>query len=361
MLPCAVALTAAGGLLLLGSVPAWAQAAVLVPTAALLTLWALSRVFIGYTAVPSKRILAWAGGLAAIAALSAARAPGTLPSISVWVAWNSLWMFPLIAVVSKDERTAIDDFIRFASWILMVLAFYQHYVLGEATPASALPSAAVYAGTVLLLVPIALEREDRLLAFGLLVTLWWSGGVGAWLGLFAAFTLLSPWNPGFRLYAGLSGVAVCFIVMYGRIESVEAIERARLWVEAWRSIGLRPLLGFGPGSWRTGELVAYPLVVAAELGIPFALLWFAGLWHCITAGGSYKRYGALAILVHSLWDPVFLAPANLWLLSYCAASAISEGSEGFEIPARWRFPVSAAVAWTGFVIGRNALAAWGGR
>ncbi|PCI40782.1 MAG: hypothetical protein COB53_00375 [Elusimicrobia bacterium] len=360
MLPCAVALTAAGSLLLLGSVPAWAHATVLVPTAGLLTFWGLSRVFIGHVTLPSHRNLVWAGVLAALAALSSLQSPQELPPTAVWIAWNALWLFPVIAFISKDERTAIDDAVRCAAWILMVLAFYQRLVLGIEAPASALPSSTAYAATVLLLIPLALERRDRLLACGLLITLLWSASVGAWLGLFAAFTLLNPWTPGFRLYAGLTGVVVCAIVIYGRIDSVEVIARAEQWVEAWRWIGSHPLLGMGPGSWKPDSPAAYPLVVAAEFGVPFALLWFAGIWHCLTTGGSYKRFGALAVLMHSIWDPVFMAPANLWLLCYCTASSISEGSEGVEIPVRWRLPAAAAIAFLGFFIGRSALAAWGG-
>ncbi len=360
MLPCAVAFTAAGSLLLLGCVPAWARATVSVPTIALLTFWGLSRTFIGYATLPSRRNLLWALSLVVLAGLSAAAAPQPLPPTAVWVAWNSIWVFPVIAFISKDERTAIDDAVRIAAWILMVLAFYQRLVSAEMAPASAFPSSAAYAGAVLLLIPIALERGDKLLASGLLITLCWSGSVGAWLGLFAAFVLLSPWTLGLRMAAGLSGVAACAIVMYGRLESLEVVERAGQWVEAWRAVGARPLLGFGPGSCSPESAAAYPLVTAAEFGIPFALVWFGGLWHCITAGRSYKRFGALAVVVHSLWDPVFVAPANLWLLAYCASSSISEGSEGMEIPTRWRIPVGLTIAFMGYWIGWSALAAWGG-
>lgn len=340
---------------MLGASGSRALAAVLASTTALLTLGGLFRVFVGYATLPSKRSLIWAAGLAGLAGLSAGLSPVEESETGAWVVWNALWIFPVISFVSKDQRTAIDDALRCAAWILMVLAFYQRWALGEAAPASALPSAQAYAAACLLLIPIALEREDWLLSCGLLVTLIWSGSVGAWLGFFTAFVLLSPWTAGIRLYAGLSGLALCMISLYGRLESTDFMERARLWTEAAGLIRARPLLGFGPGSWGAEAPAAYPLTAAAEFGIPFALAWFAGLWKGVSEGGSYKRFGIIAVLTHALWDPVLSAPAVFWLLAYCAASSIPEGSEGFEIPARWRIPVGAGIAGTGFCIGRFAL------
>jgi hypothetical protein len=241
-------------------------------------------------------------------------------------------MFPLIASVAKDERVFIDEAIRVAAWTLMVLAFYQRYALGIEAPPSALPTPGAYAAVILLALPVALERSDRLLAAGLLVSFAWSGGVGAWTGLFAALALTSPWKPGARFYGSLAGLALCAVVLYGRIESAEFAMRTDQFAALAGAVAERPLLGAGPGMFQHFDAAPAVLILSAELGLPI-----------------------------SFWDPFFAAPAVLWLFSYCAASTIPEGSEGIEIRLPWRFPVSGAALAAGYWVGRSALAAWGGR
>ncbi|MEE8424997.1 MAG: hypothetical protein V3S11_04175, partial [Elusimicrobiota bacterium] len=63
ILPALVALPAALGLLLRGSWDVWAQTVIHVAAAGGTTLWLLSRTFVGYLPLPSRRNMAWTAAL----------------------------------------------------------------------------------------------------------------------------------------------------------------------------------------------------------------------------------------------------------------------------------------------------------
>ncbi|MFH1724547.1 MAG: O-antigen ligase family protein [Elusimicrobiota bacterium] len=372
VLPALVALTVGLGPILRGSWDLWAQSLFHLATAAGLTLWLASRVLAGYVPLPSSRNLLWASALLLLGAAAVWTSPVHALAVPEWYNFlNALWMFPAIAALSKDERFYVDEAVRAAAWVLMVLAFYQRLVLGDARPESALVNVNVYAGAVLMLLPLALEKRDWLLAAGLGVSLWWASSVGAWLGLFAAFVLTGRWRREARFWIGLSGALVCLVVIYSKFQSPDVLNRWEWWKAAAAMAFDRPLTGYGPGSYAhvlpayreaggLGTLYAhqYFLQTAAEYGIPFAILWFGGLWHCLWKGGSYKRFGALAALIHSLWDWPLSMPSNLWLFSYFAASSISEGSRGVNIPSRLKVPVCALALAAGAMVTSRAWSLW---
>ncbi|MEE8424521.1 MAG: hypothetical protein V3S11_01765, partial [Elusimicrobiota bacterium] len=95
-----------------------------------------------------------------------------------------------------------------------------------------------------------------------------------------------------------------------------------------------------------------------EYGLLFSILWFSGLWSCVLRGNSYKRFGALAVLIHSCWDWTLSMPANLWLFSYFAASSLSTEERGINIRARWKIPAAVLIASVGWFVCRGALNLW---
>jgi len=365
VLTALVALTLAGGLLLRGSWDLWAQALLQLAAIGGLTLWLLSRIAVGHLPLPSRRNLLWAGALLALSALSVWASPLRTTVVPAWhVFLNALWIFPLTAALSKDERFYIDEALRAAAWVLMALAFYQKLRLGEAHPSSALVNPNIFAGTVLMLLPLAVEKRDWLLASGLTLSLWWTGSLGAWLGLFAAVVLTAPWRGGLRLWAGLAGTLICLVLVYDKFQSPEVLDRWVWWEAAARMVADRPWTGFGPEAfarilpaYKPAEGLAttyahqYYLETAVSFGLPFAALWFGGLWHCLWSGRSHKRFGALAVLIHSLWDWPLSMPANLWLLTYFCASSLSEGWTGINIPSRRRLLAAALTAALGIAAG----------
>lgn len=359
ILPALVALLAAVGPLLRGSWDLWAQALLHLLVISGLTLWLLTRIVVGFLPLPSNRVMAWIGVLTALAAASAWASP--LPGFArpaFYVFLQGLWIFAAMAALSKDERTVIDQLIRVGAWILMALAFHEHWSLGLERPASALLNQNIYAGVVLLLLPLALERGDWLLAAGLLWSLLWTKSAGAWLGLAGALAITRRRDHPAWAKLGVAVVLICAVVVYGRLDTPEVLHRWGWWKAAWAMAVDRPFSGYGPGSFAyvlpayrsmapygLYSLYAhqYFLETAAGFGLLFALVWFGGLWRVVMSEGHYKRFAVIAMLLHSLWDYTLAIPGAFWLFCYCAASAIPDSSRGVNIPSAYK-PVAAALA-----------------
>ena len=346
MLPLLIGLLAAVGPLLRGAWDLWAQSALVLAVTAGFSLWLIGRLAVGYIPLPSNRTLLWVLALGCLGACSAWLSPVRAQALPAWRAeFLGLWVFLAMTAVSKDERSAIDEAIRASAWVLLLLA-----------PASFL-NANVFAGTSLMLLALAAQKRDWLLAGGLVLILFWERSVGAWLGLGGALILSrrSAGGTAYRLGAAIG--FVCLVAIYGKLESPEVLHRWQWWETACRMAWTRPLLGFGPGSFAyamtafedpgraLSSLYAHQhfLETAAENGLPYLFLWGAGLYQCLRRGGPHKRFGALAILIQSLWDYPLSIPANFWLFSYFTASSIPESSRGVNIPARLKFPAALLV------------------
>ncbi len=372
ILPALVALPTALGPLLRGSWDLWTQCLIHAGVAVGITAWLSARAATGYFPAPSKRSLLWAASLMCLALASVWASPlKSLPLAEGWAFMGGAWLFLILPAVGKDERRIIDQAIRVSAWILMVLACYQRLSLGDERPASALVNQNVYAGAILMLLPLALETRDWLLAFGLLLNLWWAHSVGAWLGLSAALVVTLRFRSGAGFWAGVLGGLACLILIYNKFQSPEVLNRWDWWRSAAAMIYDRPLLGWGPGSfphalhaYREGGGLAttyahqFFLQVGAEYGLPFALIYFTGIWNCVLRGTSYKRFGALAALFHSLWDWPLSMPSNLWLFSYFAASSLRHEDRGVNIPARWKPALIAFIAACGSLLVFGASRLW---
>jgi len=364
LLPALVALPVSVGPLLRGCSTLWAQSIIHIATASGLTLWAVSRALLGYFPRPSNRNLAWTITLVLLGMFSVFVSPLGDAARPGWYNFlNTLWIFPAMAAVSKDERGHIDSAIRAVAWVLMVLAFYQRFRLGDARPPSAMVHETVYAGTILLLVPLALEKRDWLLSAGLVINLVWIESVGAWMGLSTALVLTQRRRGGIEFWAGIAGMLACSVYIYNQFQSPEVLDRLVLWKRAAAMIYDRPFLGFGPGAFAdalpaAGNAHHFFLQTAAEYGVLFVLVWAAGLWSLIIRGRSYKRFGALAILIQSLWDGSLSMPGNLWLFSYFAASSMSEEPRGINLPWRYRLLLCALLLAAGTYVTAGAWNLW---
>lgn len=362
MLAALLALPLAAGPLLGGAEGVRVLAALQSTFTAGLAVWLSARVLLGHLPLPSRRLLIWAAALATAGAAAAFSSPAgarALPGLASLLL--ALALFPALAELSKDERGLVDQALRLSGWLCAALALYQRFALGRADAAGPFDDPAVWCAALVMLAAPAYERGDRLLLCALALCGLVAGGLGAWWGLAAALWLTRGWRPVFWGRAAAVAAVVCLVVVYNRLGGLDLIERARVWRGAAAMLADRPLLGVGPGSF--GVLLAryapgaaaadarmHPLQAAAEWGLPAALLWFAGLWHCLRGGPSPKRFAALAVLLQSLWDPVFSVPSNLWLFSYLAASSIPETSEGANVPWRMRPALLAAAAAFGLLL-----------
>lgn len=376
ILPGLFALLTAVGPLLRGCWDVRAQSLLHLTLVVGLCAWIVSRVAVGYIPLPSRRVLLWSGLLAVLGAASVWTSPVHGLTLAPWGAGlGALWMFPAMAALSKDQRASVDQAIRAGGWVLLALAFYQHFALGDERPASALLNQNAYAGAVLLLLPLAAERRDWLLALGLVWTLWWTRSVGAWLGLSVALALTQRRRRPFLFWSGGAVALVCAVAIYGKLGTPEVLHRWWWWKAAAAMAMDRPFLGYGPGAFayvlpaylpaRSGGLYSlyahnYPLETLAEYGIPFALLWFAGLWRCLTRIGSHKGFGVLAALIQSLWDYPLSIPSNLWLFAYFAASSIPDSAEGINVPARRKLPAALTAAGLGWMLCGRVIDGWRG-
>lgn len=377
ILPLLAALLTAAGPLLRGAWDLWAQTLLELALVSGFSCWFISRILVGFVPLPSRRMLLWTGALVLLGFVSVFLSPVRGLVQGDWhVFLCALWIFQAMTTLSKDQRSWIDEAIRASGWILVALAFYQHFSLREQRPASALINQNVYAGAVLLLLALAVEKKDWLLTIGLLWSLAWTRSVGAWLGLSAALFLTQRRFSAFWFWTGAGISAICAVAIYAKLGTPEGLHRWWWWKAAARMAWDRPWFGYGPGAFsyvlprymdraQTGlfSLYAheYPLQIFAEYGFPFGLLWFAGLWRCLSRGVSHKSFGAMAVLIQSLWDYPLAIPSNLWLMSYFVASSIPDTPEGFDIPSRHKLPALVFAAGLGLACSARLTDLWDGQ
>ncbi len=363
MLPLLVCLLVAAGPALSAAFPERAPVLLLQAGAGGLFLWMTGRVGAGYVPLPSGRVLAWSAALLLLGTLSARLSPLWSQTAVFWRPMTAGILIVLaMAGVSKGQRGWIDEFLRASGWVLMAVVFYQRFSEGTVRPMGLFLSTQALAASILLLLPLAVQREDWILTGGLSLALCWSGGPGAWLGLAAALAVVRACGVA-GYWSGLGIGLVGLVVIYGKFQSPEVVDRWHWWVAAWKLAWAKPWLGWGPGGFGSASVVFLhdgspvsadpwnlPLRLAAEYGWPFALLWGAGILHCLRIGGPHKSFGAIAVLVQSLWEPGLAAPANWWLFSYFAGSALSESAYGWNVAARYKLPGCVFAAGLGWAL-----------
>ncbi len=343
------------GLLLRGAWDLWAQSAVLLALIAGLALWLSAGAARGRVPLPSARPAAWAAGLCALSFLSARFGPVPAYCLPAWAAAAAgLWLIPAATLLSSRDRVRVEQAVRAAAWALVLLAFYQR--AHESTrPESALFNQNVFAGAILLLLPFAARRGDVLLGAGLLLCLWWTRSVGAWLGLAAALVLhrRSVGAPAF--WAGAAAGFAGLVAAYSKLQSPEALHRWAWWTAAWRMASAAPVLGLGPGSFayalpsyvaakpELNSLFAhqYFLETAAERGWPYLAVWLGGIALILRRAEPGKRFGPVAALAHGCVDYALSVPGVFWLFCLSVAWALPESEEFAAVPRGRRIPAVA--------------------
>lgn len=356
MLAGLVGSVVASGLLLGGAWDLWAQSLVLLGLLAASAAWLCVRLASGWLPRPDSRLLAWALSLAALSALSAWASPVAAYSRPVWAAAAAgLALFPFISVLDSEGRSRVERFLRAAGWLLVLLAVYQR-LSGEIRPAATFLNQNAFAGAILLLLPVAARAEDWALAGGLLLCLWWTRSVGAWIGLSAALILHRRAVGSVAFWLGSAAGFVGLVAAYAKLQSPEILHRVEWWKAAWRMAASAPWLGLGPGAYayalpshvagrpELSSLFAHQhfLETAAERGWPYALLWIAGLAALLKPAPAGRRFGPVAALIHGLVDYALSVPGVFWLFCASTALAAPESGRSVNVPLRWR-PVLCAV------------------
>ncbi|MFI5349928.1 MAG: O-antigen ligase family protein [Elusimicrobiota bacterium] len=357
MLAVLVGVQAASGLLLRGAEDLWAQSAVLLALIAGLALWISAGAARGRLSLPSKGPAAWAAALAALSFLSARFGPVPAYALPAWAAAAAgLWLIPGATLLSARERIGVEQAVRAAAWALVLLAVYQRFH-GQPRPPSALLNQNVFAGAILLLLPFAARRGDGPLAAGLLVCLWWTHSVGAWLGLAAALVLHRRAAGSFAFWAGAAAGFAGLVAAYAKLQSPDVLHRWEWWAAAWRMAADAPWRGLGPGAFAyalPAYVAARPelnsifahqhfLETAAERGWPYLLLWIGGIVALLWRVPGGKRIGPLAALIHGLFDYALSVPGVFWLFCLSIAWVLPEAEGASAVSRGRRIPALALV------------------
>jgi hypothetical protein len=338
--------------------------------------WICGRLLSGRVPLPPRPLLAWTAGLAVWGGLCAYAGPLPAYAVPAWHVWLAAWGVLLaFSVMPESGRRLVDLGMRSAGWALVLLALYQRYGLHLDRPPASLLNANVFAGAILLFLPLAVEQADWLLAGLLFWCLFLTHSVGAWLGLAAATLLVRRRGAMGDKPAALAAAAVmasCIVLLAAKLGTPDVRDRWYWWTAAARMSLARPVLGFGPGTYAyalpayvdpgrpLGSLFAHQhyLETAAEQGWPFLAAWLAGLWLILGRGPAAKRVAAAALLIQSLWDYALSIPAVLWLFSCCVGSCLAQSRRELEVPARWRLPACALALAAGFCAGQPVWQGW---
>ena len=372
MLAGLVGTVVASGLLLRGAWDLWAQTAVLFLLLAGACVWLCARLASGWLPRPDSKLLAWVAALAALSALSAWLSPVPAYARPAWCAAAAgLALIPFTTMLDSEGRERVTGFLRVAGWVLILLACYQR-MHGEVRPAAAFLNQNVFAGAILLLLPVAARAEDWALTAGLMLCLWWSRSVGAWLGLSVALILHRRTVGTAAFWLGCAAGFVGLVAAYSKLQSPETLHRLEWWRAAWRMSAAAPWFGLGPGAFAYA-LPAYAakrpdlstlfahqhfLEAAAERGRPYALLWAAGLFAILKPVPGAKRFGPVAAVVHGLVDYPLSVPGVFWLFCVSTALAAPESSRSVNVPLRWRPVLCVAVLTAALVSGASLQRSW---
>lgn len=371
MLAALVGTVVAAGLLLRGAWDLWAQTAAILALLSGITVWLCARTAAGWIPRPDKSRAKWVAALAALSALSAWLSPVAVYARPAWAACLvGLALFPLISVLDSEGRERLERFIRVAAWALVLLAVYQR-LHGQARPAATFLNQNVFAGALLLLLPVAVRAEDWALGAGLLLCLWWTKSVGAWLGLSLALLLHRRAVGPVAFWLGAVAGFVGLVAAYAKLQSPEVTHRLAWWAAAWRMSKDAPWLGLGPGAFayalpaysparpELSSLFAHQHVLgtAAERGWPYALLWLAGLGAALRPAPASRRFGPVAALIHGLVDYALAVPGVFWLFCASVALAVPPSRRSVNVPLRLRPALCAAVL---AAAGAGGVSAWRG-
>lgn len=290
--------------------------------------WCVCGLARGRVPLPANEPTRWACSLAALALLAAVLSPRGGAATSAWAAMAvGLCLFPAATLLSEDERRRVEAFVRFAGWVLVLVAAHQRFN-GLQRPLSTYSSPDGFAGAILLLIPFAARGGDFALTAGLVLCLWWSHSVGAWMGLSIALLTHRRSVGSFAFWAGAVAGFTTLVIAYSRLGSPEVTQRGEWWSAAWR---------MAPYAHH------YFLQTAAECGWPYLALWIVGLALLMRRAEPARRFGPVAALVQGLWDFPLGLPGVFWLFCLSAAWTLPESERVVAVPSRFKIPATAAV------------------
>ncbi len=275
--------------------------------------------------------------------------------------WNFLtgvFILALATTLTPAERKNADLALRAAAWFIVLLNFYQAYVVAvryAGDPASplpaaltcltaSLPNANTLALFAIMLIPLAVVWRDFFLLGALVIVLIGTLSIAAVIGLLAAACFyaadnvkLADFKKNWRLFAVIAVVAAAAI---SQLELASVSDRLLWWGSAFRMFLDRPLLGFGPGAFTyvypafhqpdAARLAAtyvhnYYLEFLAENGLIASVFWGWAVLTRLKSIKGLKKYALIACLVHSGADFGLAVPAIFFIFCYLLSEPRSFG------------------------------------
>ena len=353
LLACALAFALAFYPLLRGGWDLWAQLLMQLLLLGAVAGWFLWRLALGSVPLPPKD-----AGLAALALflgfLSLQFSPVHSLALPQYRWWCAAVLLSLAApFVPQVWRARFEPLLLVVGVATVPLLLYQAFLLhatGSTVKTGPFFNENMYAGYLLMLLPLAAARRSWLVGGVLLLGFAVVGSRGAFVALAGTAALWAVSKSRHKIRWGavlLLCLAACGVALsYSSSASVQ--ERMRWWQSALNMIGERPLFGFGPGSFEyvfpafrgasTGLLSSvyahsWPLQFAAEYGLPCAAVFLGWLLVRLRkiSGGAF--WAVTAVLLHSLVDFTLYSPAIFFIFCWLLACD-AEAGETAPLPSR---------------------------
>lgn len=368
-----VALVIAAAPLLRGAWDLWALTSIVLLVTCGFGLWVALKIVCGHLPLPyPNRALAWILLLAALAAASTAASPVRGLVEREWWTWLvALWILIAVPLVPEERRDWIERSLVVSAWLLAALAWYQRAFQRQYAVDASLVNPNVFAGAILMLLPLALHRGRRLLAFALVVALFWTRSLGAWVALSAMLLAFFYRRSAFAFGASLLVAGITAVAAHDKLAGASVSERLDWWRAAWEMAWERPLLGFGPGAFahvlpafKQGEGLSslyvhnHFLETAAGCGLLFALAWSVWVLRRLLQSRGWAAWSLIGALLHGLVDYPLSLPANLWLFSYLLVAAQPERQAWYAVRGRLKIPLLIALIGLGVTAARKAVGPW---
>ncbi len=228
----------------------------------ILCAWAIIQTTDGQIPKPNRPEFLWAMAVSLLSGASAWASP--IPSVAA-SSWRSiilgLWIFPAVSLISKEQRKTIENAILLSAWALTILAVFQRLLSPAGEINALMPNPNIFAGVLILLLPLALERKNLPLGILLTLCLLWTRSVGAWLGLAVAAIILQKQLGAKMRWIALTIAALCATALIRKFSLPDFPNRWIWWKAAYHISLSMPWLGYGPG----GFAYLLPLELKAQV------------------------------------------------------------------------------------------------
>ncbi|MDD2773774.1 MAG: hypothetical protein PHP45_08785 [Elusimicrobiales bacterium] len=346
--------------LLRGGLDLWSQALVQSALFGGLALWLAARALLGempdFLRLPAVPLLACGAWLLAWAL---SPAPGYCREAALnWIAGAAALY--AAAMLDNHTRKSIFGWILLASWLMALFAIYQQL---RGQPAAALFfNQNMFAGWLALLIPALLARGkwfQSALFFGVLLL---TKSRGAAFALYLTSIIYLVFRGGVVKKSAAVMLAFAGGLVVLHMNTFSLAQRYSWWQAAVELIKLRPLSGFGPGTFgyayatvhvpgsarfSTTFAHSYSLQLAAETGLLAAALWLGWILYRTVKTRRAEKWSITAMLFMSLMDYILVTPPNFLLFCWFLGMTC-EQPRTVRIEQRGRrFLLTAAIICTG--------------